>query len=219
MSESGKSKGKRFLVLSLVVLIIGMALPSIGAGLGGLSLTAQKTVLSPESTILYVDSGNYTAVPFSESNGTGIISVPVNQTALYLETNLTLGDLNEYNVQKITLATGYNGPENVSLGYGGFRNFTTLEYEQTNGTVNFSLNPSMLTGDQSNAVYFKIVSGTAHSYTITITAYGNLALITSYGGLQASYYIGAVILFIGGMFGMAFAFDVDISRKKGRGKR
>ena len=220
MSESGKSKGKRFIVLALVVLVVGMALPSIGSGLTGLSLSAQKPVLAPDSTVIYVESGNYSAMPFSESNGTALISMPVNQTTVYLETNLTFGELNEYNVKEISIGTGHNGTENISLGYNGFKNFTSLAYAQANGTlVNFSLNPSMITANQSDVIYIKITSQ-SHDYSITITAYGNLALISTYDGLEISYYVGSIILFTGGIFGMAFAFDFDISkRKKGRGKR
>ena len=112
-SESGTSKGARGMLALLIIFIVAILIVPIGAGLGGLFVAGHDSshVLQDESSVVYI-TGASGPVPFGQVNGTATFDFPstaVNNVTtysrtVYVESNLTLAELNNFAVSKIVLA-------------------------------------------------------------------------------------------------------------------
>jgi len=180
----------------------------IGAGLGGLFVAGHDSshVLQDESSVVYI-TGTSGPVPFGQVNGTATFDFPsttannvttYSQT-VYVESNLTLAELNNFAVSKIVLAanekdfnvtmgTGINATDFVPIVSGSSGNSTF---------ISLAISPALLTGNQSSPVTFEIQANVT-SMSLSISTYGNNGLVTVFGPypvIQISYIIGAVLLF------------------------
>ncbi|MDS0257755.1 hypothetical protein ApAK_08800 [Thermoplasmatales archaeon AK] len=223
-SESGTSKGARGMLALLVIFIVAILIVPIGAGLGGLFVAGHDDshVLQDESTVIYI-SGTSGPVPFGQVNGTATFDFPSmtsnNVTTyshtVYVESNLTLAELNNFAVSKIILAASVKD-FNVTIGTGiNATDFVPiLSASSGNATsVSLAISPALLTGNQSSPVTFEIQAN-ATSMSLNIAAYGNNGLVTVFGPypvMQVSYLVGAVLLFAAAFLEIS-VYDLSMGR-------
>ena len=207
-SESGTSKGARGMLALLIIFIVAILIVPIGAGLGGLFVAWHDSshVLQDESSVVYI-TGSSGSVPFGQVNGTATFDFPsttVNNVTtysqtVYVESNLTLAELNNFAVSKIVLAANEKD-FNVTMGTGiNATDFVPILSASSGNATSLSLviSPALLTGNQSSPVTFEIQAN-ASAMSLTISTYGNNGLVTvfrPYPVMQISYIIGAVLLF------------------------
>jgi len=222
-TESGSSKGARGTFALLIIFIVALLIIPIGAGLGGLFVSGHDSshVLVPESSTVYI-TGASGPVPFGQVNGTTTFDFPsttANNTTtyshtVYLETNLTLGEMNNFAVSQIVLSSSDSGNVNVTMGTGiNSTNFVPIaSVSEVNGsTVKLPISPALLTGNQSSRVTMEITANVT-SMSISIQALGNNGLVTVFGPysvMQVSYLLGAVLLFAGAFLEIS-VYDIDI---------
>ena len=222
-SETGTSKGSRGMLALLIIFLVAILIVPIGAGLGNLFVSGHDSshVLADESATVYI-TGSSGPIPFGQVNGTTTFdfpSVTANNTTtyyhtVYLETNLTLGELNNFAVSKIILDTTDSGNVNVTMGIGS--NSTTFvpiaSVSSVNGTsVKLAISPQLLTGNQSSPVTMEITANVT-SMSVTVNTYGNNGLVTVFGPypvMQVSYLLGAVLLFASAFIEIS-VYDIDI---------
>ncbi len=207
-SESGTSKGARGMLALLIIFIVAILIVPIGAGLGGLFVAGHDNshVLQDESSVVYI-TGTSGPVPFGQVNGTATFDFPSTTAnnvttyshTVYVESNLTLAELNNFAVSKIVLAANVKD-FNITMGTGiNATDFVPiLAASSGNATsVTLAISPALLTGNQSSPVTFEIQANVT-SMSLNIASYGNNGLVTVFGPypvIQISYIIGAVLLF------------------------
>jgi len=221
-SESGTSKGARGMLALLVIFIVAILIVPIGAGLGGLFVSGHDSshVLQDQSVVEYV-SGPSGPVPFGQANGTATFDFPsstVNNTTtyshtVYVESNLTLAELNNFAVSKVILATNVKN-FNVTMGTGNETHFSPIASGSADNTTSlaFAVSPALLSGNQSSPVTFEI-SANVTSISLSIAAYGDNGLVTVFGPypvMQISYIIGAVLLFAAAFLEIS-VYDISLN--------
>ncbi len=242
--ESGTSKGSRGILALLIIFVVALLIVPVGAGLGGLFVSGHDNshVLVSESSTVYI-SGTSGPIPFGQVNGTTTFDFPSTSTTnttsnttttvyshtVFLETNLTLGELNNFAVSQIILSTSDSGNVNVTMGIGiNSTNFVPIASvsEMNGSTVKIPISPALLTGNQSSRVTMEITAN-INSLSITTQVLGNNGLVTvlgSYSVMQFSYLLGGVLLLISA-FTEISVYDIDIHAfgsmpvKKGGAKR
>jgi hypothetical protein len=221
-SESGTSKGARGMLALLVIFIVAILIVPIGAGLGGLFVSGHDSshVLQDQSVVEYV-SGPSGPVPFGQANGTATFDFPshtVNNTTtyshtVYVQSNLTLAELNNFAVSKVVLATNVKY-FNVTMGTGNETHFSPIASGSADNTTSlaFAVSPALLSGNQSSPVTFEI-SANVTSISLSIAAYGDNGLVTVFGPypvMQISYIIGAVLLFAAAFLEIS-VYDISLN--------
>ena len=221
-SESGTSKGARGMLALLVMFIVAILIVPIGAGLGGLFVSSHDSshVLQDQSVVEYV-SGSSGPVPFGQVNGTATFDFPshtVNNTTtyshtVYVQSNLTLAELNNFAVSKVVLATNVKY-FNVTIGTGNETHFAPIASGSAlnNTTLAFAISPALLSGNQSSPVTFEITANVT-SISLSIAAYGDNGLVTVFGPypvMQISYIIGAVLLFAAAFLEIS-VYDISLN--------
>jgi len=221
-SESGTSKGSRGMLALLIIFIVAILIVPIGAGLGNLFVSGHDNthILQNESSVIYIQ-GKSGPVPFGQVNGTASFDMPsvtANNTTtyyhtVYLQTNLTLAELNNFAVSKIILATSDKTNLNVTMGTGNMTDFVPIvTSDAVNGTsVALAISPQLLTGNQSAPVTMEITANVT-SMSITVQIFGNNGLVTVFGPypvMQVSYLLGAVLLFASAFLEIS-VYDIDI---------
>ena len=213
MGEPAKSKGKRYVVIGIIVLFLGVGLPPAMTGIGALMSHGNSAVLSQYDNAIYVYGQTGSAIPFSSINGTIEYTMTANTTTSYVVFNTTMSELINHGVSKIVLTTGYSGNVSASIGFG--TNYSTYQpyllLNTTNGTsMTFDVNQADLNGNQSLFLMAKIVSN-APSLLITETSYGmasgqNLA----YDLEGDSYYIAGFLVIVGSVLANPM-IDLDLA--------
>ena len=222
-AESGTSKGARGMLALLFIFIVAILIIPVGAGLGGLFVSGHDNshVLQDQSVVEYV-SGPSGPVPFGQANGTATFDFPsstVNNTTtyshtVYVESNLTLAELNNFAVSKIILAANVKD-FNVTMGTGTNKStFTPIETGSAGNLTSlaFAISPNLLSGNQSTPVTFEI-SANLTSMSISLSVYGDNGLVTVFGPypvMQISYIIGAVILFASSFLEIS-VYDISLN--------
>ena len=221
-SESGTSKGGRGMLALLIIFIVAILIVPIGAGLGNLFVSGHDSshVLQDESSAVYI-TGTSGPIPFGQVNGTATFdfpSVTANNTTtyyhtVYLQTNLTLAELNNFAVSKLVLSTSDSGNVNVTTGTGNMTDFTPIvTANAVNGSsVQLGISPQLLTGNQSAPVTMEITANVT-SMSISVQTFGNNGLVTVFGPypvMQVSYLLGAVLLFASAFLEIS-VYDIDI---------
>jgi len=206
----------------LIIFIAAILIVPIGSGLGNLFISGHDDthVLQSESSVIYIQ-GKPGPVPFSQVNGTATFDMPSvtkdNTTTyyhtVYLRTNLTLEELNNFAVSKIILSTSDKGNLNVTMGTGNMSDFVPIvSSSATNGTsVTLSISPQLLTGNQTAPVTMELTANVT-SMSISVQTFGNNGLVTIFGPMpviQVTYIIGAVLLFGAAFLEMSF-YDINI---------
>ena len=217
--ETAKGKGRRFFFAIIIFVLVAFAVIPTFASLGqSIGDSNTSIVLAPQSGILYVYNATDVGIPFAQSNVSVAYDMPVNQTTSYIETNLTVAELNDFSVDKIVLNLAYSGniTERIGFGTNGSNFLPVVSINLHNVTrTNFSIDPQYLTGNQSQYLMFQFISSNT-AYSFTIQAYGNSGLQTIFGpitGEDLGYVLGGTVIFV--LSGMAGIFyDVNFRRRK-----
>ncbi|MGP6221071.1 hypothetical protein [Caldiplasma sukawensis] len=247
--ESGTSKLRRLLLSLLIIFIAFIVIVPLGAGIGHeiVSGNDNSVILSNQARVTYVSS-NTTALPFSstETNGTytatfdfpsieiknstGAVISTEYQKVVYIETNLTFAELNNYAASQIILSTNDQINATIEMGTGtNASNFNPVLIQNFKNASSMKLvltTPELLV-NQSDYVSFRMYSNVT-SISLKIYVLGNNGFLTVMGPyeiVQFTYILGGVILLIGGIFSLSM-YDVDLSfvkpkvaRFRGGGKR
>lgn len=231
--ESGTGKAARKFLGLFIALISVFLMIFLSAGVGHALVAGSDNspVLQSESITSYV-YGSSGAIPFGQVNGTATFDFPSStignvttySSQVWVRTNLTVAELNNFAVSKISIATSDAHPANVSLGTGyNVSSFQPFAYEslKTLSIANFSISPSYLTGNQSTYLMVLIQSNVT-SISMSIHAYGNTGLTTiigSYSAEQTGYLIGTIFTFVAAILVAPWydigVFDRQDSAKKG----
>ena len=197
--ESGTEKGRRGMLFLLIIVIVLLVAAPIGAAIGSAFVSGHDNtaVRSNVSDVQYINS-KAGAVPFGSVNGTATFDMPANVSTVYLQTNMTLAELNDYSVSHILLSTSISN-YNLTVGTGNMTSFSPLfSINVHNATsTNITLPTYRLTGIQSSPLVLEFTTSSS-VVSVTLQAYGNNGFVTSFGPyqvLQAAYLIGGIIMF------------------------
>ncbi len=214
-SESGSGKGARKMLGLLVALIAVFLMIPLSASIGGAVVSSHdnSSVLQSQSIVSYV-FGSGSAVPFGQVNGTATFEFPtiveknstgsnitVYQDKVWIKTNLTVAEMNNFAVAKLVLETGSSKSSNISIGTGeNVSSFQPFLYQSVkNLTSNsFKIQSQYLTGNQSSNVMIEIQSNVS-SISLSLHAYGNNGinlLFGSYSAEQTGYFVGTIFTLI-----------------------
>ena len=199
--ESGTSKGRRGIFALLIIFLVAVIIMPASAALGNAFISGHDNsqILQQESQVIYI-SGSSGPIPFGSINGTSTFDFPQNSTTVYLETNLTLGELNNFAVSRIVLGTSYPGQVNVTMGTGSnVSNFIPVVSANSSNTssIAIAMAPQYLTGNQSSPVELKITASVT-AMSVNLQSYGNNGLVTVFGPYpveQTGYLIGTILMF------------------------
>ena len=231
--ESGSGKAARKFLGLFIALISVFLMIFLSAGIGHALVagTDNSSVLQSESITSYV-YGSSGAIPFGQVNGTATFDFPsstVNNVTSYsnqvwIRTNLTVAELNNFAVSKISISSTDSHPANVSLGTGfNVSSFEPFAYQSLKNltSVSFSISSSSLTGNQSENIMI-LVQSNVSSISISFHVYGNTGLTTiigSYSAEQTGYLIGTIFTFVAAILVAPWydigVFDRQNSAKKG----
>jgi hypothetical protein len=214
-NESGKSKGRRLIIVSIILFVFIFIAPFFGSSIGHdlVSIHDDNAVLSSSSGVVYVYT-NSGAVPFAVSNNTA--TYDANSTIVYSVSGMTIAQMNQYAVSHIELKTSFS-KYNLTLGTGTDSSFSPLaEFHVNSSSFNIPISESYLTGNQSNHLVLKIQTPVIESESVSIVAYGDSSAGSLFGPavlLDGTYIVGGIIAGLSTIFGLGFV-DIDISRIK-----
>ena len=229
--ESGSGKAARKFLGLFIALISVFLMIFLSAGIGHALVagTDNSPVLQSESITSYV-YGSSGAIPFGQVNGTATFDFPsstVNNVTSYsnqvwIRTNLTVAELNNFAVSKISISSTDSHPANVSLGTGfNVSSFEPFAYQPLKNltSVSFSISSSSLTGNQSENIMI-LVQTNVSSISISFHVYGNTGLTTiigSYSAEQTGYLIGTIFTFVAAML-VAPWYDIGVFDRRNSAK-
>ena len=223
--ESKKDKGKRFILGSYLAIIVVLFAAPIGAYAGQAvnNTVAHSTVLQGESQVMYLYGSNNTSLPFGNLNGTAEVVPSANATSIYGVSNATLSELNFYDVNQVTLNTGYSGNETIQIGYGtnssNFKAFAQVN-AYNNTSVSVPIYAVDLNGNQSQLIMFKVQSNATELF-LSMQFRGNNGLtrtiLSPAMTENIGYVIGGIIL-VGLAFLIVPWYDIDIRLVKQKAK-
>ena len=215
-TESGKSKGRRLIVVSIILMIFIFVAPFAGSAIGHdlVSLHDKSAVLTSSSNVVYVRDASG-PVPFSVANNTAVYDA--NSTTVYVTSGITVAEMNQYAVSSLTLTTSMS-TYNVTLGTGSDSSFSPIATFEVKNSSTFSIPvlQSYLTGNQSSQIEFKIVTPAVETESVSIAALGDSTAGALFGPsvlLDGTYIVAGMIAGISTIFGLGFV-DVDVSRVK-----
>ena len=216
--ESGKSKGRRLIIVSVILFVFIFVAPFMGGAIGHdlVSLHDDSSVLSSSSSVVYVRDPSG-AIPFAVENNTA--TYDANSTTVYLVSGMTVAQLNQYAVSKVRLGTSF-GTYNVTIGTGTDTSFSPLATFHVLNTTDLSIKiiPSYLTGNQSNHLEFEITVPAIETQSVSIQAFGDNTAGAIFGPavlLDGTYIVAGLIAGFATIFGLGFV-DIDVSRLKPR---
>lgn len=229
--ESGSGKAARKFLGLFIALISVFLMIFLSAGIGHALVagTDNSPVLQSESITSYV-YGPSGAIPFGQVNGTATFDFPsstVNNVTSYsnqvwIRTNLTVAELNNFAVSKISISSTDSHPANVSLGTGfNVSSFEPFAYQSLKNLTSdsFSISSSSLTGNQSENIMI-LVQSNVTSISISFHVYGNTGLTTiigSYSSEQTGYLIGTIFTFVAAML-VAPWYDIGVFDRQNSAK-
>lgn len=212
--ESGKSKGRRLIVVSIILMIFIFVAPFAAASLGHelVALNDRSPVLSSSSGIIYVRDASG-AVPFGVSDNSATYTA--NATTVYLTSGITIAQMNQYAVSSIELTTSMK-TYNVTIGTGTDTSFSPLAtFHVVNSTsLKILIYQSYLTGNQTSHIVFKITTPSIETETVSVSALGDSTAGSIFGPavlLDGTYIIAGLIVGISTVFGLGMV-DIDVSR-------
>jgi hypothetical protein len=221
--ESGSAKGARKMIGLVIALISVFLMIFLSAGIGHalVSGSDNSPVLQSEAATSYV-YGSSGAIPFGQANGTATFDFPSTtagnvttyQNEVWIRTNLTVAELNNFAVSKLVISSTDSHPSNVSIGTGyNVSSFEPFAYQSLKNmtSVSFSISPAYLTGNQSEDIMV-LVQSNVTSMSVSFHAYGNTGLTTiigSYSAEQTGYLIGTIFTFLAAIL-VAPWYDIGI---------
>ena len=251
--ESKKSKGKRLIVFAILGIVVTLFFGAIAGGLaqGAASTQTHAIVLGQDSAVNYAwgqnaTSKEYSALPIataSASNGTYMTTITntyyakiINSTGVVtgyrydtvniLSTNLTLGLMNTYAVDKVAFATtGLSGNVTAVLGDGtSYSNFepvsayTVTKANKTLQNLTFAVSPAMITGNQSSDMMLELEFSnySITTYTVNPSVTGIHSTLFGYTTAEDIGYVTATGLLVVSVFFVIPFHDVSFSNAYGR---
>lgn len=225
--ETAGSKGKRAIIFGVFAVLAVLVVIPASAAAGNLIasthnnsqiLQSDSTITSAygmngseviglplasfanNTTISSLVIGNTTVQEQGANNTTVNVTEPLYASTLYLENNVTVNELNAYDVSRIVLQIDVNQTVNETLGFGNnVSSFEPESYVQgTNGSsVSFSIQPQMTTVNSTHHVMFEITNLTnVTSLTVSVQTYGvtSLGILGPASGRTIGYIIGIVLV-------------------------
>lgn len=214
--ESGKSKGRRLIIVSVILFVFIFVAPFMGSSIGHdlVALNDKSPVLASSTGVIYVRdlSG---PVPFAVANNTATYAA--NATNVLVVSGLTVAQLNQYAVSKLTLDTSMS-TYNVTIGTGTDTSFSPLQTFHVKNTTSLSIPilQSYLTGNQSNHIIFNITVPVVEQMSVSIQAFGDNTAGSIFGPavlLDGTYIVAGLIAGFATIFGLGMV-DIDVSRLK-----
>lgn len=212
--ESGKSKGRRLIIVSVILFVFIFVAPFMGGAIGHdiVELHDNSSVLTSSSGVIYVRD-SYGGVPFAVSGNSA--TYDANTSTVYLVSGLTVAELNQYAVSSIKLDTSM-GTYNVTIGTGTDSSFAPLATFHVVKTTDYAIKilPSYLTGNQSDHLEFEITVPAVQTQTVSIQAYGDNTAGAIFGPavlLDGTYIVAGLIAGFATVFGLGMV-DIDVSR-------
>ncbi|MHB1708775.1 MAG: hypothetical protein ACYCT2_04785 [Thermoplasmataceae archaeon] len=216
--ESPGSKGRRKIAWGFGGIVIFMVLLISGPALGSAMAPPNQVVLQAESHAVYVFNQTGGPIPFAVVNSTAEFSLPLNTTVVYVEFNLTAGELNARDAGRVNVTTGFSGNLNATLGFGtNTSSFIPEAYRTAVNGSEFTIPVSygMLTGNQTVPMIIRLNS-TVSSYHITVAVYGNSGFTSPFGPAsteQVLYWIGGIVLGASAFMGSPI-HDIRIGKRR-----
>ena len=229
--ESGSSKGARGMIALLIIFIAFLLIVPIGAAVGNDFVAGHDNsqILQSESQTSYV-SGASGPIPFGSVNGTTTFDFPSTTSnnvttyshTVYVKTDLTIAELNDFAVSKIVLATNVKDFTAVMGTGNSSKSFSAIVSGTSGNSTSLALHisPALLTGIQSSPVIFKINANTT-SMSLAIHTYGNNGQVTVFGPyqvMQFTYLLGGVVLLASAFFSLSM-YDMPVNMARGSMKR
>lgn len=218
MKESGTSKGKRSIIALFVIVFVILLIGPTASGMGGLFVHGHDSthVLQAQSSTEYI-TGSAGAIPFGSVNGTATFDFPANTTTVYVQSNMTLAELNDFSASKIILSSSVKN-FTVLMGTGtNSSDFTPIASSSSgnSSSASFPIQEYEILGNQSSPITFEITANVT-SMSLHMATYGNSGLVTDFGPyqvLQTGYIIGAIMLFAAAFFSLSM-YDISLKPMK-----
>ena len=225
--ESGSSKGARGMIALLIIFIAFLLIVPIGAAVGNAFVAGHDNsqVLQGESQTAYISSSSG-PVPFGSVNGTATFDFPSTTSnnvttyshTVYVKTDLTIAELNDFAVSKIVLATNVKDFTAVIGTGNASKSFTPILSENSANSTSLAMHisPDLLTGVQSSPVVFEI-NANATAMSLAIHTYGNNGQVTVFGPyqvMQFTYLLGGVVLLASAFFSLSM-YDMPENMTRG----
>ena len=126
---------------------------------------------------------------------------------MYVKTDLTIAELNDFAVSKIVLATNVKDFTAVIGTGNASKSFTPILSENSANSTSLAMHisPDLLTGVQSSPVVFEI-NANATAMSLAIHTYGNNGQVTVFGPyqvMQFTYLLGGVVLLASAFFSLS----------------
>lgn len=251
--ESKKSKGKRLIVFAILGIAVTLFFGAIAGGLaqGTASMQTHTLILGSDSAADYAWGQNatskaYNALPIATTaadngtyrttvtntyyakitNSTGVVTGYKYDTVNILDTNLTLGLMNTYAVDKVAFATtGLSGNVTAVLGdgtsYSNFEPISAYTVDKVNHTLQnltFSITPALITGNQSSDMMLELEFSnyTITTYTVNPSVTGIHSTLFGYTVAEDVGYVIATGLLAVSVFFVIPFHDVSFSNAYGR---
>ena len=165
-------------------------------------------------------------MPFGSVNGTATFDFPSTTSnnvttyshTVYVQTDLTIAELNNFAVSKIVLATNANdftavmGTGNSSKSFSAIASVSSGN--STSATIHIS--PELLTGIQSSHIVFQLKANVT-SMSIALHTFGNNGQVTVFGPyqvMQFTYLLGGVVLLASAFFSLSM-YDMPFNMATG----
>jgi hypothetical protein len=251
--ESKKSKGKRLIVFAILGIVVTLFAGAVAGGLaqGAASTQTHAIIQGSNSAVDYAWGQNasskaYDALPIATSaasngtykttvtntyyakitNSTGFVTGYKYDTVNILSTNLTLGIMNTYAVDKVAFATtGLSGNVTAVLGdgtsYDNFEPVSAYTVDKANHTLQnltFSITPAMITGNQSSYMMLELEFSSYNitTYTVNPAVTGIHSTLFGYTVAEDIGYVAATGLLVVSVFFVIPFHDVSFSNAYGR---
>ena len=229
--ESGSSKGARGMIALLIIFIAFLLIVPIGAAVGNAFVAGHDNsqVLQSESQTVYISSSSG-PVPFGSVNGTATFDFPSTTSnnvttyshTVYIKTDLTIAELNDFAVSKIVLGTNVKNFTAVMGTGNASKSFVPILSETSGNSTSLAMHisPELLTGVQSSPVVFEINANTT-AMSLAIHTYGNNGQVTVFGPyqvMQFTYLLGGVVLLASAFFSLSM-YDMPVNMARGSIKK
>lgn len=218
MAEAMRSKAQRMTFFVIIAVIVGVAAVPLAASFGSwVSSGYNSTVLQGESAITYVYAPNGTAIAVSHASGGYTWAMPSGITTAYVETNITVGEMQGSSVNQLTWASLSTAAGNVTFGVGtGPSSFLPYAYASATSltSVAVPVAPSSVTGDPTEHAMLEIQSPAASYGNVTIVAQGDSGLSNWFGPAAAEdigYIVGAIVIFTCAFLALPW-YDLEMHR-------
>ena len=204
-SEGMRSKGKRSILFSGIVVLVAFFMVWAGAAVGSAISPPNQVVLQKQSIAQYVYNDSAKAIPFANVNGQIEYPMTSGQNVSYVETNATLAELNSRDVGKLTLnfsqasSSPSASPDALPASYYVQFNETGLPANTTWGVVDYGTGSVGTTNTTSlkvatssgQPVLYGIFPQSMHPSQdyVTVTTNGLSYVDVAFNAPQPSYYL------------------------------